>query len=93
MPVVSQYKYLGLVIDDCGDMKPLNQTLKAQMTAFKRQISMSWAYKMPSNVKLLAWNSLIRSKVTYGLYCIAKHSKRIIPTIKQFFYSSLRSIL
>ena len=93
VPVVSQYKYLGLVIDDCGDMKPLNQTLKAQMTAFKRQISMSWAYKVPSKVKLLAWNSLIRSKFMYGLYCVTMHSKRAVPTIKQFFYNSLKNML
>ena len=86
IPVVSEYKYLGLIIDDCGDMKPLNGKLKSLQKAFKQQISMSWAHKLPTRVKLLAWNSLIRSKIMYGLYCIASHNKRIIPTIKSFFY-------
>ena len=63
------------------------------MTTFKRQISMSWAHKMPFKVKLLAWNSLIRSKIMYGLHCIARQNKRIIPTVKQFYYNSLKNLL
>ena len=54
---------------------------------------MSWAHMMPSKIKLLAWNSLIRSKFTYGLWCIARINKRIIPTVKQFFYNSLKNLL
>ena len=26
--VVDNYKYLGVIVDDCADFKPLNQTLK-----------------------------------------------------------------
>ena len=54
---------------------------------------MSWAYKFPASVKLLAWNSFIRSKIMYGAYCILNHNQRILPMIKQFFYSSLKHML
>ena len=93
VPVVTQYKYLGLLLDDCGDMKPLSSSLKSLMTAYKRQLSLSWAYKLPSKVKLLAWSSLIKSKFLYGLFCAAKvNPNRVRPRIKSFLYNSLKNL-
>ena len=93
IPVVSEYKYLGLVLDDCGDLKPLNQTLKATLKSYKQQVSMSWAHKFPAKLKLLAWDSLLRSKVLYGLFCVAGKCKRVAATVKTFLYSSVKHLL
>ena len=93
VPVVSQYKYLGLVLDDCGDLKPLNQTLKATLRSYKQQVSMSWAHKFPAKLKLLAWASLLRSKVLYGLFCVAGKSRPVAATVRTFLYSSVKHLL
>ena len=29
----------------------------------------------------------------YGILCMAKHSKRLIPTVKKFLYASFKNLL
>ena len=31
IPIVPHYKYLGLLVDDCMDLKPLQSSLKAKI--------------------------------------------------------------
>ena len=54
---------------------------------------MSWAHKFPAKLKLLAWDSLLRSKVLYGLFCVAGKCKRVAATVKTFLYSSVKHLL
>ena len=93
VPVVAQYKYLGLVLDDCGDLKPLRKTLKTALAAHKQQISMSWAHKFPAKLKLLAWSSLLRSKLLYGLFCVAGRCRKVAESVQSFLYSSIKHML
>ena len=73
IPIVPHYKYLGLLVDDCMDLKPLQSSLKAKIKQLKYQVSFSWGKRLPGKTRLLAWYSLIRSKIVYGMFLITKY--------------------
>ena len=86
-------KYLGILIDDCGDAKPHLKATKLMVTGLKRQISLNWAAKLPPNLRLLSWQSLIRSKVLYQLLNLTHHFPKLEQTLISFLYQSIKALL
>ena len=71
--VLKQYRYLGLEIDDCVTVKPAKVEMKQAMKTLRRQITMAWASRIHPRHRYLAWQALIKSRVTYGLQCLSHH--------------------
>ena len=53
---------------------------------------MQWALKLDTSYKFLAWQTLIHSRVIYGLYCLAFHHHCMHDEIHKFLYNSFRAI-
>ena len=86
IPVVSSYKYLGLLVDDCMDLKPLQASLKAKIRTLKYQVALTWGKQLPGKARLLAWYSLVRSRVVYGMFLICHFQPSLLKTLQSFFY-------
>ena len=71
--IIPKYKYLGVIVDDCADMAPMKDTLKQKQNTLKRQLAMTWAGRLNTKMRHLAWQSLLKSKVMYGVLCLAHH--------------------
>ena len=54
---------------------------------------MQWAKPLPTKIRLLAWQSLVKSKFQYSLNCLAKHNPSVIPIHATFIYRSLKYML
>lgn len=54
---------------------------------------MIWANKLNPAQRFIAWNSLIESQFTYGLYTVAHHFPRILTTIDTIMYRTLKGLL
>ena len=81
-------------MDDCADMTPMKDALKQKQTKLKRQLSMNWSQRLNTKMRFLAWQSLLKSKVMYGVFCLTKHQPRKLkPLIRQFLYTSLKNVL
>ena len=54
---------------------------------------MQWANDLPKKTRFLAWESLIASKISYGLVCLTRYSSSLKDRLHQFFYRSLKGLL
>ena len=43
LPIVSEYKYLGMLVDDSASLKPQAAQLRNKIKQFKFQLSLQWA--------------------------------------------------
>ena len=93
IPIRDQMKYLGILIDDCGNAKPHLKATKLMVAGLKRQISLNWAAKLPPNLKLLSWQSLVRSKVMYHLLNLTHYFPTLKQTLVSFLYQSIKALL
>ena len=81
--VVPNYKYLGMQVDDCADLKPCSLDIANKIKKLRSQLNFVWAKRLNGEMRLLAWNTLIRSKVMYAAYLVAGYApKKIVPLIK-----------
>lgn len=54
---------------------------------------MSWTTKVPSDIKLMAWQSLVYSKFSYGLALIGKFQPAIKTFHKKLLYQSFKALM
>ena len=86
IPVKEQMTYLGIRYDDSMNFQPHNRELSLKLRRLKRLISLSWASKLPHNVKFLAWHALAYSRFTYGLALIANESAKTREFLLRLIY-------
>ena len=93
IPIVDKYTYLGVQVDDCGDMKSQTLVLKGKLVNFQRQITMQWASKLPAKTRFNAWSSLIHSQILYATACLSFFSDKPASEYKTFLYRSCKGLL
>ena len=94
IPVSSEYKYLGIRLDDCGTVKPALKHLNQNLRKFKSALSLIWANKLPQSTRYLAWISLIKSRFTYGLKVLLAHQKQGVRVFyEKLLYQSVKALL
>ena len=93
IPVVAEYKYLGITMNDTGSFKPLHKELNRRLTSYKRQLSMCWATKLPHKIRHLTWQSLIYSRFSYSLALVASFNKKTEEFHTKLLYQSFKGLL
>jgi hypothetical protein len=54
-PIVSQYKYLGIVIDNDLTLRAETKTMKQKEKNMKHLASLAWANRLPGKLRFEAW--------------------------------------
>ena len=93
IPLVKFYKYLGIIIDDCGSIMPFLDHLKSFRKEFKSRLTLQWAHKFSLEARLQVWRSLVYSKFKYGMVFLASKYEKALNVVKSFLYQSIKALL
>ena len=55
--------------------------------------NLNWVAQLPAKLRLLAWNSLFKSKFTYALFTLAQYDSNLTDMFGQFLYRSFLKLL
>ena len=55
IPVLHEYKYLGVLIDDCGQFAIAVKKQKSKERQLMYQVKMSWSQEMPGKARYIIW--------------------------------------
>ena len=93
MRLVTEMKYLGVIVDDCINFKPLIQQQKQKLRNFKSTLKLAWLCDAPHKIRYIAWKSLLVSRFSYGLSLLANHDSKIRQLQTQILYRMTKSVL
>ena len=93
IPVVDQYTYLGIEFDDSMRFKPLLAKLKGKVKTFRKHLAISNVHRLPRDIQLLMWQSLFKSRFTYGIYTVGHFCPAIKKEFEKFLYQSVKILL
>ena len=91
--MVTSYTYLGVQIDDAFSFTPAQKSLNKHMQQLKHKLQMTWALKLPARAKLRAWQSLIVSRLTYGMTLLAAISDKMAEALHTLWYRALKGLI
>ena len=87
IPIVTEYKYLGVLVDDILTFQPFESNIKDKLKTYKSQIDFSWTNKLAQSHRYLLWHSLVQSRLVYGAAIVAsfhQSSKLILQRIHYY---------
>ena len=93
IPVVQNYKYLGVVIVNNLKFKLQEKGLRDFKNKFLGLLSAPINHKLPSEARLNLWRSLCMGKASYGNLQLAAISEQISEQMNSVIYQSLKTLL
>ena len=78
IPLVNEYKYLGLMITDSLKLLPLYKELQKKEAATLAKLNPRTTSVYDAAELIVIFRTLIESKMTYGLQILAEHDDKII---------------
>ena len=64
--IVEEYKYLGVQVSDDVSVRSNNSNLSKKLKVLNKKLKLQWAFKLPEDIRYLAWKSLLESKFMYA---------------------------
>jgi hypothetical protein len=92
IPVVTEYKYLGIVFDDCGRLHDHVDIFKSKLNSITWLQGMKWAKKLTPQRQYITWQALSHSRQVYAMNLLLPRSKRLQREYQAFLYNATRSL-
>lgn len=74
-------------------MKAETLAMKSREKHWKHLVDMSWAKKLPGNVRFDTWRQVVLSRFNYCKHLAAAYSKQMFNELEAFYYRSIRKLL
>lgn len=89
----NEYRYLGILLNDTGDVKSLTEEYAKKQKQFKRLVAMNWSRNLPASDRCHIWNTFVESKFTYARSLITMHFPKLRSQTRSFLYNAARALL
>jgi hypothetical protein len=91
LPLVSQYKYLGITIDKRLSIKTHKEIIKRVINTYTDRFFKIRTTALTTSIKLQIWDVFIRSCIVYGLESFL-NNKSYVKQISSLYRNSLKKI-
>ena len=91
-PMVDEYKYLGVMIDNCLNLKSEMHKKKQMEISLKSSMNRLSYTKLDKAAKYHVWQALFKSRVWYSIILTTRLNAQMKKWTQSFLYRSLKQI-